>query len=53
MAEVMTTGHVGAEYVEYVLRHKKGLVPSAALLCLGDPLLDALSLRDPDLTLYD
>ena len=24
MAEVMATGHVGAEYVEYVLRHKKG-----------------------------
>jgi transposase len=53
MVEVMTTGHVGAEYVEYVLRHKKGLVPSAALLRLGDPVLDALSLRDPDLTLYD
>jgi hypothetical protein len=53
MAEVMATGHVGAEYVEYVLRHKKGLVPSAALLRLGDPVLDTLSLRDPDLTLYD
>src|SRR3954454_5609264 len=26
--EVMKTGHVGAEYVEYVLRHKKGLVPA-------------------------
>ena len=25
--EVMKTGHVGAEYVEYVLRHKRGLVP--------------------------
>lgn len=53
MAEVMATGHVGAEYIEYVLRHKKGLTPSAALLRLGDPVLDALSLRDPDLTLYD
>jgi hypothetical protein len=53
MAEVMTTGHVGAEYVEYVLRHKKGLTPSAAPLRLGDPVLDALSLRDPDLSLYD
>jgi hypothetical protein len=51
--EVMTTGHVGAEYVEYVLRHKKGLTPSAAPLRLGDPTLDALSLRDPDLSLYD
>jgi transposase len=53
MAEVMSTGHVGAEYVEYVLRHKKGLTPSAAPLRLGDPVLDALSLRDPDLSLYD
>jgi len=53
MAEVMTTGHVGAEYVEYVLRHKKGLTPSAAPLRLGDPVLDALSLRDPDLSRYD
>jgi transposase len=53
IAEVMTTGHVGAEYVEYVLRHKKGLIPSAAPLRLGDPVIDALSLRDPDLSLYD
>jgi transposase len=53
MAEVMATGHVGAEYVEYVLRHKKGLTPSAAPLRLGDPVLDALSLREPDLSLYD
>ena len=53
MTEVMTTGHVGAEYVEYVLRHKKGLIPSAAPLRLGDPVLDALSLREPDLALYD
>jgi transposase len=53
MAEVMTTGHVGAEYVEYVLRHKRGLTPSAAPLRLGDPVLDALSLREPDLSLYD
>jgi transposase len=53
MAEVMATGHVGAEYVEYVLRHKKGLTPSAAPLRLGDPALDALSLREPDLSLYD
>jgi transposase len=53
IAEVMATGHVGAEYVEYVLRHKKGLTPSAAPLRLGDPILDALSLREPDLSLYD
>jgi len=53
MTEVMFTGHVGAEYVEYVLRHKKRLTPSAAPLRLGDPALDALSLREPDLSLYD
>ncbi len=53
MAEVMATGHVGAEYVEYVLRHKKGLTPSVAPLRLGDPVLDALALREPDLSRYD
>jgi hypothetical protein len=53
ISEVMGTGHVGAEYVEYVLRHKKGLTPSATPLRLGDPVLDALSLREPDLSLYD
>ncbi len=36
-----------------MLRHKKGLTPSAAPLRLGDPVLDALSLREPDLSLYD
>jgi hypothetical protein len=53
MDEVMQSGHVGAEYVEYVLRHRKGLVPSAAPLRLGDPELDALSFREPDLSVYD
>lgn len=53
MTEVMATGHVGAEYVEYVLRYKKGLTPSTAPLRLGDPVLDALALREPDLSLYD
>jgi len=51
--EVMATGHVGAEYVEYVLRHKKGLTPSAAPLKLGDPALDGIAFREPDLSLYD
>jgi transposase len=51
--EVMKTGHVGAEYVEYVLRHKRGLTPAADPLYLGDPALDAISLREPDLSLYD
>lgn len=53
VAEVMATGHVGTEYVEYVLRHKKGLVPAPAPLRLGDPVLDALSFREPDLSRYD
>jgi len=53
MAEVMTTGHVGAEYVEYVLRHKRCLVPSPAPLRLGDPELDALNFGEPDLSVYD
>jgi len=53
MAEVMATGHVGAEYVEYVLRHKRCLVPSPAPLRLGDPELDALNFGEPDLSVYD
>ena len=51
--EVMRTGHVGAEYVEYVLRHKRGLVPQAAPLRLGNLELDAISLPEPDLAVYD
>jgi transposase len=51
--EVMRSGHVGAEYVEYVLRHKKGLSPAPPPLRLGVPALDAIALREPDLALYD
>jgi len=53
MAEVMQTGHVGAEYVEYVLRHKRGLAPHPPPLRLGDPQLDAISVPEPDLSVYD
>jgi hypothetical protein len=53
MEEVMRTGHVGAEYVEYVMRHKRKLVASAAPLRLGDPTLDAIRVCDPDLGVYD
>lgn len=53
MAEVMKTGHVGAEYVEHVMRHKKRLVPAPAPIRLGDPDLDNLSFREPDLSAYD
>ncbi|MHB8876631.1 MAG: IS21 family transposase [Myxococcaceae bacterium] len=53
MDEVMATGHVGAEYVEYVLRYKKGLSPGPAPLRLGNEALDGIHLSEPDLTLYD
>jgi transposase len=53
VGDVMKTGHVGAEYVEYVLRHKKGLTPAADPLYLGNPALDGIVLREPDLGLYD
>jgi hypothetical protein len=51
--EVMATGHVGAEYVEYVLRHKRHLEPSASPLRLGNPELDNIVLPEPDLSIYD
>ena len=53
MVEVMRTGHVGVEYVEYVLRHKRKLEPAFTPLELGNPALDGITLREPDLTLYD
>ncbi len=53
MSEVMQTGHVGAEYVEYVLRHKRGLRPSVVPVRLGKPELDSLSFGEPDLSVYD
>ena len=53
MAEVMRTGHVGVEYVEYVLRHKRKLEPAFTPLELGNPALDSITLREPDLTVYD
>lgn len=51
--EVMRTGHVGAEYVEYVMRHKRKLVAAPAPLRLGNPDLDGLSVREPNLAVYD
>lgn len=51
--EVMQTGHVGAEYVEYVLRHKRRLVPHPPPLRLGNHELDAICVPEPDLTIYD
>lgn len=53
IAEVMRTGHVGAEYVEYVMRYKRKLVPAAPPLRLGVPELDSMTVREPDLGAYD
>jgi len=53
IAEVMQTGHVGAEYVEYVLRHKRGLTPSPPPLRLGNDDLDRITVPEPDLSIYD
>lgn len=52
MQKVMEDGHVGADFVEYVLR-RKGLVPMAAPMKLGKPELDDLFLAEPDLSIYD
>jgi hypothetical protein len=51
--EVLKTGHVGCEYVEYVLRHKRNLVEQTAPLKLGKPELDGLAFAEPDLAAYD
>jgi transposase len=51
--EVMATGHVGVEYVEYVLRHKRGLTPHPEPLRLHIPELEGVRLPEPDLSLYD
>jgi transposase len=53
MREVMQTGHVGNEYVEYVLRHKRRLAPQAPPLRLGRPEFDSLAFAEPDLSAYD
>lgn len=50
---VMRTGHVGVEYVEFVLRHKRRLVPQFTPLQLGNPALDNIKLAEPDLSIYD
>jgi len=53
MDEVMATSHVGAEYVEYVLRHKRGLTPRPEPLRIHIPELDGVRLPEPDLSQYD
>jgi transposase len=51
--EVMRTGHVGSEYVEYVLRHKRRLAPRPAGLRLGNDEFDDIYLGEPDMAVYD
>lgn len=53
MEDVMKTGNVGAEYVEYVMRHKKKLPHLAAPVRLNDPELDNIHFKEPDLSVYD
>jgi transposase len=53
MQEVMQTGHIGVEYVEYILRHKRNLRPQSTPLHLGNPAFDSIVLQEPDLSLYD
>jgi len=51
--EVMATGHVGVEYVEYVIRHRHRAKEAPEPMRLGDPELDATFVPEPDLSLYD
>lgn len=53
MAEVMRNGHVGVEYVEYLLRHDPTLKAAPKPLRLGDENLDSMHAYEPDLSVYD
>lgn len=53
MQAVMRSGHVGIEYVEYILRHQRRLTPAHTPLQLGNPALDSITLAEPDLSIYD
>jgi hypothetical protein len=52
MSTVMSSGHVGADYVEHVMQHTQ-LAPKAPPLKLGKADIDGLSVPAPDLALYD
>jgi hypothetical protein len=52
MSQVMQSGHVGADYVEHVLR-KQQPKPPRSIIRLGDEALDSIELSDPDLSIYD
>ena len=51
--QVMRHGHVGMEYVEYVLRHDPTVVPAPEPLRLGKPELDEMHALEPDMSVYD
>jgi len=53
VGQVMRHGHVGVEYVEYLLRHDPALRPAPKPLRLGDEVLDAMHAHEPDLSVYD
>lgn len=53
IAQVMRHGHVGVQYVEYLLRHDPTLRPAPKPLRLGDEALDAMHAHEPDLSVYD
>lgn len=52
MEQVMKSGHVGADYVEHLLR-KQGASRPRQLIRLGDKSLDSIELSEPDLSIYD
>lgn len=52
MEQVMQSGHLGADYVEYTLRKRHFQRPKH-LIHVGDETLDSLELSEPDLSLYD
>lgn len=52
MEQIMQSGHVGADYVEHVLR-KQQPVRTRHVIRLGDKALDSIDLSEPDLSLYD
>jgi hypothetical protein len=52
MDRVMETGHVGADYVEHVLRKQQSQRIKHPIR-LGDDALDSIELSEPDLSVYD
>ena len=52
MGQVMQTGHLGADYVEHLLR-KQHSHRIKHPIRLGDEVLDSIELSEPDLSVYD